>query len=303
MALAALRAWVVAVERSWLGWSFAPPDRVISSIGWRPDAPGAYCGRCGGSVGPGEATGAGCSACRGRGVPHDGIVRLGSYSGPMVEWVCAIKYQRWGEMAETLGALLGAAISARLDAAGGWNPARTLVVPMPMPWQRRIYRGIDHAGLLAAAAAERMRAVCRALLTVENGPPQVSMARAMRGRRQAAMRLRRRAAGLSLEGVDVVLVDDVRTSGATLGAAARLLRALEPRRLLAGVAAVAEPGRRVPRGPFSNFTAAVDRAGGLARIVPPVDDGREGDRLSRAGSLTSEQLGTSRGCESSFPAG
>ncbi len=262
--LSALRAWAVDVERSWLGWSFAPPERVLASFAWRPDAPDAYCGRCGASVGPGEATATGCGACRGRPVAHDGIVRLGTYAGPMIDWVCAIKYQRWGEMAETLGALLGRSLGARLGASSGLRAERTLLVPMPMPWQRRIYRGIDHAALIAAAAAESLGTACRALLAAENGPPQVSIPRALRGGRHSGMRLRRCASSGSLEGIEVVLVDDVRTSGASLGAAARLIRGLGPQRLLAAVLAVAEParrrapghaaaGRRRPEGDFPQF--------------------------------------------------
>ncbi len=257
--LSALRAWFIDVERSWLGWSFAPPERVLASFAWRPDAPEAYCSRCGDSVGPGEATATGCGACRARPVAHDGIVRLGAYAGPMIDWVCAIKYQRWGEMAETLGALLGRSLAARLGATGGMRADRTLLVPMPMPWQRRIYRGIDHAALISAAAAQSLRVACRALLVAENGPPQVSFPRALRGGRHSGMRLRRRLHSSSLEGLDVVLVDDVRTSGGSLGAAARLVRGLGPQRLLAAVLAVAEPARR--RAPGSTAGGRRSAAG------------------------------------------
>ena len=44
-------------------------------------------------------------------------------------------------MGEALGRLLGTAVAER-DVV---DMDRIVIVPMPMPWQRRFYRGIDHA--------------------------------------------------------------------------------------------------------------------------------------------------------------
>ena len=126
-------------------------------------------------------------------------------------------------------------IALRDDAC--FDARRTIVVPMPMPWQRRLYRRIDHAGLIAEAVARVLRVRVYPLLTVSNGPPQVSLS-ASRRRSRRAVRMRLRARLPRLDGVVVVLIDDVRTSGGSLNAAARLLRRLGPRLVVAGVLAV-----------------------------------------------------------------
>ncbi len=231
--------WLEAVEQSWLGWSLPPARRAIADAGWRPDAPLDYCGRCGSSVGAGERTSTGCGSCRGLSVQTDRVVRLGPYTGPLREWVRAVKYRRWGEMALFLGRELGTVVASELT-----GPFPPIVVPTPMPWQRRLYRGIDHAGLIASGVAARLRAPVVEVLAKANGPPQ--MALPARKRRQGAsnLRIRSRRPGW-LEGMEVVIVDDVRTTGASLGAAARLVRRLGPARVVGAVVAVAEdPARR-----------------------------------------------------------
>ena len=147
-------------------------------------------------------------------------------------------------MADTLGRRLGEAVARRLSTDDG-EPDDGLVVPMPMPWQRRVYRGVDHAGLIAAAAASELGVPQTRLLVMKNGPPQVSLGAGRRPRRGARLRLRKNAARSSLDGRLVILVDDVRTTGASLNAAARLVRRLGPRRVIAGVLAVTDdPARR-----------------------------------------------------------
>ena len=85
------------------------------------------------------------------------------------------------------------------------------------------------------------------LLAAENGPPQVSLTSARRSRRGVRMTLRSGIAPQSLRDAVVVLVDDVRTSGGSLNAAARLVRRLGPRLVVAGVLAVTDdPARRGP---------------------------------------------------------
>ena len=243
-----IREWLVSVEQAWIGWSLAPPARVLAAENWRADAPASYCHRCGGSVGAGEHTQEGCGSCRDHTVRTDRVVRLSAYRALMRDWVRAIKYRGWADMAASLGERLGVAVAEALNNDGGFDVDRTVIVPMPMPWQRRLYRGIDHARLIADGAAAAMGVPVRQLLEVGNGPPQVSLSSAARRTRRAVrMRLRPRAARLRLAEVVVVLVDDVRTSGGSLNTATRLLRRLGPRRVVAGVLAVTDdPSRRDP---------------------------------------------------------
>ncbi len=240
---------VEAISEFWMGYALPPARRAIDASAWTPDRPQVYCPRCGGSVGPGETGADGCSACRERAAPVDRVVRLGSYAGPLREWVLAIKYrERWTEMAEELGRLLAIEIAR----AGAVERERAVVVPMPMPWMRRLDRGIDHARSIAAGVARGLGADVVAPLAKRNGPPQATLARAERarcGRRGLALRRGWRATGGvgPLAGLDIVLVDDVATTGASIGAAAGLLRRLGPRRVVAAVLAVSDERARRDR--------------------------------------------------------
>ncbi|MHC4102847.1 MAG: ComF family protein [Planctomycetota bacterium] len=240
------RDWLESVEQTWLGWTFPPTRLAFAEAGWTPDDECRYCGRCGASVGPGEVMPAGCASCRDAPVPADRFVRLGPYSGQLREWVRAVKYRGWAEMAEALGRRLGAAVRRCLAARGDLDPDQTVVVPMPMPWQRRLYRGIDHARLIAAGAAAELDVGVLVALAKANGPPQVSLPAGHRARASGGMRLRRRAGRLRLAGAHVILVDDVRTSGASLRAAGRLIRRLGPRQVTAAVLAVTDDRSRLP---------------------------------------------------------
>jgi predicted amidophosphoribosyltransferase len=234
-----------AVAEQWLGHALPPAERAIERSDWAPDARDAYCPRCGDSVGPGEGSDSGCGTCRDRPAIADGVVRLGPHSGDLREWILALKFERrWIEMGHHLGARLGEAVldSRRID------PQRAVVVPMPMPWQRRMYRGIDHARVIAWAVGRRLRAPMIDVLAKSNGPPQIELAPSVRARSGSrGLRIRRRLGGWHLDGLHIVLVDDVRTTGASLKAAARLLRKLRPERIIAAALAVSDDAARRDR--------------------------------------------------------
>ena len=63
------------------------------------------------------------------------IVRLGPYTADLRNWILEVKYyRRWGEMAHIMGRMLGEAILEKRIVSRD----RAVVVPMPMPWQRRV---------------------------------------------------------------------------------------------------------------------------------------------------------------------
>lgn len=94
------------------------------------------------------------------------------------------------------------------------------LVPVPSPPARRRRRGFCHAALLAAALGRRARLpVAHALERCDGGQRQVGRRRSERLRTPPAFRAARAGGGR------VLLVDDVVTTGATLGACARAMRA------------------------------------------------------------------------------
>ncbi len=264
-----IRRWLEAVERTWLGWSLPPARRAIADARWQPDDPQRYCGLCGVSVGRDEVTPRGCASCRGTRRATDRLIRLGPYADPLGEWVKAIKYRQWDQLGRELGRRLGRSILAALGGTAGGGGAGYVVVPMPMPWQRRLYRGIDHARVIAGGVAAELHAPLSALLARANGLPQVSLSATQRSRNTGLMRLKRSARLLPIGGRTVVLVDDVRTSGASLEAAARLIRRLGAVRVVAGVLAVADPVLGPP----------ARRIGVLRRVDRPLT----GARIASAG--------------------
>lgn len=103
---------------------------------------------------------------------------------------------------------------------------------------RRRERGFDHAELLARAVARRLGLRPRRLLHRTGGAAQTGRAAADRHRDPPRFRATVRAAP-----ADVVLVDDVVTTGATLSAAARALGSVGVQRVVGLVAAATPPPR------------------------------------------------------------
>ena len=115
-----------------------------------------------------------------------------------------------------------------------------------MPWQRRIYRGIDHARVIGTGVAWQLDCPLARALACSHRAPQLTLSASRRrridGRR---LRIRSRWAGRSVRDRQVIVVDDVRTTGGSLRIAMRRIQSLGPHRIIAAVLAVADdPGRR-----------------------------------------------------------
>jgi ComF family protein len=134
-----------------------------------------------------------------------------------------------------LAPLLGAAIARRWGRAGA---AGEVLVPVPASPDRVRERGYDQAALLAAEAGRRLRMpAVRALERTRTTTAQFDLDRAARSSNlDGAFRVIP-AARSRVAGRWVILVDDVVTTGATLGACASAL--LEAGALAVSAVAVA----------------------------------------------------------------
>lgn len=220
-------------EREILGLVDAPPDEQLAEADWVADSPDAYCNRCGSTTGPHEATppidledlalaegfdptaGASCPACRNKRLAWHRAVRLGEYRGLLRELIHDLKFQRRRAAGVALGKRLGLAVRKSMEDSG-IDPARAVVVPVPMSFRRRWSRGVDHARTLARQVAIELQCPLVATLRRRHRPTQwtvpASRRRAnIRGAFRASPRALRR-----LEGRVLVVVDDIRTTGATL---------------------------------------------------------------------------------------
>ena len=139
----------------------------------------------------------------------------------MRELVLDVKFRRDRRAGGVLGGLLGEAVqSAMADAAlAGAEP---MIVPVPTTHRRRLGRGIDHTLVLSRAVAGVVGGRVVRALDRAHRPPQHELPTSSR-RSNVAGTFHRRP-GFDLAGRLVVVVDDVRTTGATMTAACRALR-------------------------------------------------------------------------------
>jgi predicted amidophosphoribosyltransferase len=165
-----------------------------------PFAPSPFCAICDGAVDPWPEA-------------PDGIQAGALFGGPIADAVHALKYGGHPEAAGPLGRWLAGRVQVPEGAAVVW---------VPLGRRRLVERTYDQAMLLAAAfAREAGRPVLRGVLhRVRETPPQVGRDRAARERNVAGAF----AAARGAAGRDLVLVDDVVTTGATVDAASLALR-------------------------------------------------------------------------------
>jgi ComF family protein len=149
--------------------------------------------------------------------PLDRGRAAGEYDGALRDVIHAFKYRGRRSLAAPLARMMAAAGADILDGAD-------CAVPVPLhPW-RRLRRGFNQAADLAVALDVP---VVHALWRLEATPAQSGLTSRERQRNvRDAFRLspllgRRRRA---ITGGVVVLIDDVRTTGATLEACARVLK-------------------------------------------------------------------------------
>lgn len=169
------------------------------------------CPRCGREV---EQSRPDCG-CRRRLRALSKIRSAAVYEGPLERALHRFKYEGWRALAPALAGIL----SERLQAPAG---ARVAAVPLHRRRQRE--RGYNQSALLARELARNwaLTEAPRGLVRVRNTQPQVGLDRL---RRRDNMEDAFSWQGRPLTGAFVLLVDDVATTGSTLEACARALKA------------------------------------------------------------------------------
>jgi len=183
--------------------------------------------------------GAPCPFCRGRGLyPFARIARLGPYDGSIRTLIHHLKFRRAWTVGEFLAQRLHAqervrAILADADA----------LVPVPLHWKRQFARGFNQAHVLARRLSRLgLLPIVRPAVRLRDTQTQLRFSIAARHDNM------RGAFGLlgprPIAGRRLVLIDDVKTSGATLQSLARALLPAGPSCVSAIVVGVADPRHR-----------------------------------------------------------
>lgn len=201
-------------------------ERVLCAdcgMGW--ESVEALCLRCGATEQPSEE--GLCPRCVAKPPPFS-LARSGwCYAGALEQAIHAVKYQK----AEALGRYLGRRLAQRLELLPV-DVRYGAVIPVPLHWKRRFWRGYNQAELLASPVSLALGV-----------PLELRLGRAATFSNLARLGRQERAETIAgafsipaqvaraLAGQAVLVVDDVYTTGATVGAFAQAL-------LQAGVARV-----------------------------------------------------------------
>lgn len=223
-------------SRSHLGLCAACRDRAP---GLDPEA---ACPCCAEPL-PAGAHGLACSACERERPAFDRLLAAWRYAPPIDAVIQAYKFRRLDYLGGHLAAGLAHAVAPAL---AGAHEERTLISYVPLHWRRRLARGYDQAREIAYPLARDLALPCRPTLRRRRATSAQSSLD--RDERRRNLRDVFRVAGVGrVAGWRVFLVDDVATTGATLDAAARTLKAAGAREVVALVAArtpLLHPGAR-----------------------------------------------------------
>ncbi len=192
---------------------------------------GATCAVCGEGLAqpnPWDKLGLG-GVCQEDLPPYKKAVAYGAYDGELRELIHLLKYDHVHPAASVLGRMLGEAID-KLELAGA-----IIVVPVPLHSSKRRQRRFNQAELIAQAA---LRSLAKSAAAKSNTPvdfqlesgalqrvrPTVPQIGLTRPQRQENIRGAFRVPHLTkVSGRDILLVDDVMTTGTTAAECARVL--------------------------------------------------------------------------------
>jgi ComF family protein len=156
-----------------------------------------------------------CAMCRAGARGFDAAYCFGFYEGALRELIHLLKYDGMKPLAGPLAEYLSRSLPL--------DETFDAVVPMPLHWRRRFQRGFNQAEALAKDVARRRRIpLLNAVRRIRATRTQTGLTNARR--RENVSGAFRAGRGRPLEGLRLLLVDDVMTTGATGSACASALK-------------------------------------------------------------------------------
>ncbi len=143
-----------------------------------------------------------------------------AYDGQVGEAIQSLKYKRQFDLVRIFAGLM----VSRIKQLSSYD-LYDLIIPVPLNWQRLIWRGYNQAGLLARTVAKQLSINYdwSILKRKKNIPAQVGL-----GRNRRLLNVKqafdvRSSRTSKLEDKSILLIDDVMTTGATANECAKVL--------------------------------------------------------------------------------
>jgi ComF family protein len=161
-----------------------------------------------------------CGICRAEPPPFDHARAIGRYEGPLRQAIHLLKYHGKLRLKRPLLQLALKHFDAHFP-----STAYDAIVPVPLHRERLMQREFNQAAVLAKGLAGHLNVPVqeRLLVRVRSTRPQVELSGSER--RQNVRQAFAVTHAAALENKQVLVVDDVFTTGATLGEVARTLKA------------------------------------------------------------------------------
>lgn len=193
-----------------------------------------YCPRCGRDASKFAILEGACPDCQGKEFYFDGIARSGVYKvgESLQQMILAFKNGRT-ELDSTLALLANSALQG-----SGFADEIELFVPVPLHWSRRLARGYNQSLILTRKLEHPTAKISTDLVRNRRTKLQPTMASATARARNVAGAFAVRK-GHNFAGKKICLVDDIKTTGATLNECAKTLQQAGASKIFALVLAVA----------------------------------------------------------------
>jgi len=166
-----------------------------------------------------------CGLCRRLAPPFAKAAAYGSYDGGLRELIHLLKYEHVRTASNVLGRMLAEVIAALKPSFGD---AALVVVPVPLHPSKMRQRGFNQAELIARAALKLKPAgdqlACNGSVLERRRDTQSQTGLSNHQRRENIRGAFAVALPREIEGREVLLVDDVFTTGTTVSECARILR-------------------------------------------------------------------------------
>lgn len=162
-----------------------------------------------------------CNECSTSPLPLNGIAAAFDYLGPAASLIRQLKYGGQTYLAKGCGAYLGAQF-LRLE----W-PLPDLIVPVPMAFSRLIDRGFNQSRLLADTLSSILERPVKEVLVRRSGDySQAGLSRKQRCQLDGEnIQLQK---GVNIQKTNILLIDDVMTTGSTMRKCAETLLEQSP---------------------------------------------------------------------------